>query len=87
MFTVVSTNQILLTKMGFEVKNKMEKIKTKIVCQYPRIYRKINRFDIVTSIFTFLTLSISYQSMFSSFATVVASHMSDEDNGKQLNVF
>jgi hypothetical protein len=75
---------ILLAKMGIESKNRMGKIKTKL-SRYPIIHRKINRSDIVTNIFTFLVLSVAYHSMLSSFSTVGASHMSDEDNGKQFN--
>ena len=73
-----------LIKMGFKVNDRMGEIKTKL-SKYP-IHRKINRSDIiinVTNISTFLTLILAYLSMLSSLSNVSASHMSDEDNGKQ----
>ena len=71
--------------MGFKVKDRRGEIKTKL-SKNP-IHRKINRFDIiVTKTSTFLTLIVAYHSMLSSLSNVSASHMSDEDNGKQNSV-
>ena len=76
-----------LNKMAFNENDMMGEIKTKL-SKYP-INRKINRSDIIvtnTNISTFLTLIVAYHSMLRSFSTVSASHMSDEDNGKQNSV-
>jgi hypothetical protein len=67
-------------------KLKMATVK-KILYHYPIHHTITRRFDIVTSILSFLILTFFYETIFSRFSTVLASHMSDEDNGKQLNVF
>ena len=77
-------HKILSTTIVIKLKENMEEIHRKL-SRNPIINRKINRSDIVTNIFTFLILSVAYHSILSSFSTVGASHMSDEDNGKQFN--
>ena len=81
---VHNRHKILSTTIVIKLKENMEEIHRKL-SRNPIINRKINRSDIVTNICTFLILSVAYQSMLSSFSTVDAQHMSDEDNGKQFN--